>query len=116
MVLLKKRTKTIEDKKLSKSEKVQFEQILKIPHISEKATDLTKNNHYIFRVSKEATKNDIKKAIEELYRVEVLSVKTIRIPPKKRGYKQIKGWKKGIKKAIVKLKKGQKIEILPTGQ
>jgi len=47
-----------------------------------------------------------------LYDVDVLSVKIIKIGPKKRIFKGIKGQRKGYKKAVVEIKKGQKIEIL----
>lgn len=87
--------------------------ILKIPHITEKATDLVKNNQYVFKVWPEANKVEIKKAIEDLYGVDVLSVKIINVPPKQRRLGRIRGWRKGFKKAIVKIKEGQKIEVLP---
>jgi len=58
-------------------------------------------------------KLEIKKAIEGLYGVDVLSVKVINIPKRRRRLGRITGWRKGYKKAIVKIKKGQKIEIIP---
>jgi len=82
-----------------------------IPHISEKATFLTKKNQYVFKVPKKANKKQIKKAIELMYNVNVLSVKTINIPSKKRRYRLKEGKKPGYKKAIVKLKEGQSIEM-----
>ncbi|OIP74767.1 MAG: 50S ribosomal protein L23 [Parcubacteria group bacterium CG2_30_36_18] len=87
--------------------------ILRTPHITEKATDLVKKNQYVFKVFPEANKTEIKKAIEDLYGVDVESVKTINIPRKKRRLGRIKGWRKGYKKAIVKIKEGQKIEVMP---
>lgn len=87
--------------------------ILKSPHITEKATDLTKKNQYVFKVHAGANKIDIKKAIENVYGVSVLDVNIINISSKKRRLGKIIGWRKGYKKAIVKIKKGQKIEILP---
>lgn len=87
--------------------------ILKSPHITEKATDLTKKNQYVFKVYTRANKVDIRKAIENVYGVSVLDVNIINIPQKKRRLGKITGWRKGYKKAIVKIKKGQKIEILP---
>ncbi|PIW92007.1 MAG: 50S ribosomal protein L23 [Candidatus Nealsonbacteria bacterium CG_4_8_14_3_um_filter_37_23] len=87
--------------------------ILKSPHVTEKATDLAKGNQYIFKVWPRSNKTEIKKAIEDLYGVKVVSVKVIKVPRRRRRLGRIEGWRKGYKKAIVKLKEGQKIEVLP---
>ncbi len=87
--------------------------VISVPHITEKATDLTANNQYIFRVFKSANKAEIKKAIEDIYGVEVEGVRIINVRPKKRRLGKIEGQRKGYKKAIVKIKKGQEIEVLP---
>lgn len=89
------------------------EKILIAPHITEKATELAKENQYVFKVYPEANKTEIKKAIENLYGVDVLDVKIIKIPKKRRRLGRISGWRKGYKKAIVKIKEGQKIEVMP---
>lgn len=86
--------------------------VLKAPHITEKATDLIQKNQYTFKVSLNSNKTEIKKAVERLYNVDVLSVKIIKVPRKKRRLGRISGWRKAYKKAIVKIKKGQKIEEL----
>lgn len=87
--------------------------ILKWPRVTEKATDLTKDNQYVFNVYESANKPEIKKAVEDVYGAKVVSVKIIKIHPKKRRLGRVEGWRKGYKKAIVKLAPGQKIEILP---
>ncbi len=87
--------------------------ILKWPHVTEKATDLTKTNQYVFNVYERSNKPEIKKAVEDVYGVKVVSVKIIKIHPKKRKLGRIEGWRKAYKKAIVKLAQGQTIEILP---
>lgn len=87
--------------------------ILKEPHITEKATDLAEKNQYIFKVYPSANKTEIKKAIEGLYGVDVLGVRLIRVKPKRRRLGRIEGWRKGYKKAMVKIREGQKIEVLP---
>jgi len=87
--------------------------ILKEPHISEKATDLTKKDWYIFRVFADANKSEVKKAVEAIYGVEVIDVRIINVPRKKRRLGRIEGWRRGYKKAAVRLKPGQKIEVLP---
>ena len=86
--------------------------ILKAPHISEKATDLSEKGQYVFKVWPRAGKTEIKRAMEKLYKVEVTATKIIKIPSKKKKVGKNMGVKKGYKKAVVSVKKGQKIEIL----
>lgn len=96
-------------KKLSSAFKV-----LVNPHVTEKATSLEEKNKYIFKVMPKANKTEIKKAVQDLYGVEVTGVSIINIHRKKRRIGRTReGWKKGYKKAIVSIKKGQKIEIMP---
>jgi len=97
-----------------KKVKAEAYRVLKSPHVTEKATDLTKKNQYVFKVTSGTNKTEIKKAIENLYGVDVLSVKIINVREKQRRVGRNLGWRKAYKKAIVKLKEGQKIEILPT--
>ncbi len=85
--------------------------VLRRPHISEKATNLAEKGFYVFRVEKIACKKEIKKEIEKRYGVSVLSVRIINIPSKKRRVGRTEGTKKGYKKAIVKVKKGQNIDL-----
>ena len=87
--------------------------ILKNAHITEKATDLEEANKYIFNVYPQRNKNEIKKAVENIYGVEVTSVNVVNIPAKKRRLGRSQGWKQGYKKAIVSVAAGQKIEIMP---
>ncbi len=87
--------------------------ILKGPHVTEKATDLTDENQYVFKVWTRSNKIEIKKAVESLYNIDVIDVKIIKVPAKKRRIGKIEGHRKGYKKAIVKIKEGQKIEVLP---
>ena len=87
--------------------------ILKSPHVTEKATALIGKNQYIFKVFTDANKNEIKKSIEGLYGVDVASVRIINVHKKRRRLGKREGFRKGYKKAIVKVKKGQKIEVLP---
>ena len=87
--------------------------VLKTPQITEKATDLAKQNKYTFQVDPKTNKIEIKKVIEDLYKVNVLRIRILNVPAKKRRLGRISGWKKGYKKAIVTIKEGQKIEVLP---
>jgi large subunit ribosomal protein L23 len=83
------------------------------PRITEKAVYMTVNNTYVFEVAMDATKNDVKSAIKALFNVTPLKVNIIRKGP--RTYiarsRNRRGTKKGIKKALVFLKKGEKIEL-----
>lgn len=87
--------------------------VLKGPQITEKATKLAKGNQYTFKVLADANKVQVKKAVEQLYGVDVLGVKIIKSQKKRRRIGGISGWKKGYKKAVVSIKEGQKIEVLP---
>lgn len=86
--------------------------VIKQPHISEKGTYLAEKNQYIFDVSPTFSKQEIKKSVEGIYGVNVLSVNTIKIPAKKRRLGKTEGFRKKYKKAIVTIKEGEKIEIL----
>jgi len=88
-------------------------QILTAPHITEKAVSLEAKDQYVFRVWQKANRCEVKKAVEDVYNVNVEAVRIINIPRKERRLGKTIGFKKGYKKAIVKLEKGQKIEILP---
>ncbi len=85
--------------------------VLNRPHISEKSTDLASEGFYTFRVDRSAGKREIKEEVERKYKVNVISVRVVNIPPKKRRVGRTEGVKKGYKKAIVKLKKGQSIDL-----
>lgn len=107
-------------KKISKSEikrKASAYNIIQEPCITEKASFLTEQNKYVFRVYPDANKSEIKKAVESIYDVKVEKVRIIRTSPKKRRLGRREGWrgglKKGYKKAVVGLKKGDKIELMP---
>ena len=85
--------------------------MVKEPHISEKATLLGEKHKYTFRVASNANKPEIKKSVEGIYGVNVLSVNIIKVPKKKRRIGRSEGFKKGYAKAVVTIKEGQKIEI-----
>ncbi|MBI2670233.1 MAG: 50S ribosomal protein L23 [Candidatus Yanofskybacteria bacterium] len=82
------------------------------PHISEKGTVLGEQNKYIFKVTENANKIDIKKAVGNLYKVEVAEVRVLHMPSKHRQVGRHEGRKPGFKKAIVTLKEGSKIDIV----
>lgn len=86
--------------------------ILKSPCITEKATNMSsQGNFYVFNVNSDANKIEIKKAVEDKYKVNVLNVRTINIPRKRMVRGKTEGFRPGYKKAVIKVKEGQKIEI-----
>jgi large subunit ribosomal protein L23 len=87
--------------------------LIKKPLITEKATLLGTFNQYLFLVAKEATKPEVKKAIEGIYKVKVEKVTVINTKSKTRRLGRSVGTKPGYKKMIVSLKEGQKLDILP---
>lgn len=85
------------------------------PLITEKTRNLAiKENKYVFRVKKESNKKEIKKAIENLYKVEVINVNIINTKSKLKRLGRNLGKTKQFKKAIVTIRKGQSIDVIPT--
>jgi large subunit ribosomal protein L23 len=97
--------------------KVRAYEIIKSPHVTEKSTELGQKNKYVFKIYPYANKVEVRKAIEALYNVKVADVNIVHTPPKRRRLGRQEGWqgglKQGYKKAIVTLKPGDKIEIIP---
>lgn len=87
--------------------------VLLSPQITEKATDLQNKNQYIFKVAEKANKLAVREAIKEIYGVDVLKVRMINVKSKRRRLGRSTGFRGGYKKAIVSLKQGQSIEVLP---
>ncbi len=85
--------------------------ILKRPHLSEKAVDLNRFNKYVFLTDVSANKSEIKKEIERRYAVRVIRVNLLNIKGKIKRFGNKFGGVPSVKKAIVTLKAGQKIEI-----
>ena len=86
--------------------------IIKRPVISEKSTILSeKDNKYVFEVSLDANKIQIKKAVEEIFKVGVTKVRTMRMRGKLKRVRLQYGRTPEWKKAIVTLKKGDSIEL-----
>lgn len=91
------------------------ERLLKIilaPHMSEKAAIAAeKRRQYIFEVLADATKPEIKSAIELLFKTQVEAVRVMNVKTKPRRFGQVQGRSKGWKKAYVTLKPGQEISF-----
>lgn|SRR3989344_8006931 len=85
--------------------------VLVHPLMTEKGTALESNSKYLFNVYKHSTKPEIRKAVKQLYGVEVADVNVLNVRGKKVRFGKSHGFEKNWKKAIVTLKPGQKIEI-----
>jgi large subunit ribosomal protein L23 len=81
------------------------------PVITEKATAVSESNQVVFKVHRDATKPEIKAAIEELFKVKVLSVNTLVRKGKTKQFRGLKGKQQDVKKAIVRLAEGDKIDV-----
>ncbi|MBA4389128.1 MAG: 50S ribosomal protein L23 [Verrucomicrobia bacterium] len=90
-----------------------LDKVIKRLYVTEKGTELSeKVGKYFFEVAHDANKLEIKKAVEELYKVGVVKVNTLQYGGKKKRLRSMKyGKRPDWKKAIVTLKKGDKIEI-----
>ena len=87
-----------------------FDKILS-PHLTEKSTNLSEQNKIIFKVHHKATKVNLKKNIEKIFKVNVIKINIIN---KQNRTKLTRGRKvkvSGFKKAIITLKKGQSIDL-----
>ncbi|MGC1677949.1 MAG: 50S ribosomal protein L23 [Candidatus Binataceae bacterium] len=89
-----------------------LEQIVMAPLITEKGTFVgEKSNQVVFRVRLDASKDVIRDAVEQLFKVTVLKVRTIKLMGKNRKRGAIKGRRSDWKKAYVTLKDGDRIEF-----
>lgn len=81
------------------------------PVITEKSTLLSEQNKVVFKVPLDATKDDVKAAVEALFKVKVVSVNTIRTKGKEKRFRGVLGRRSDQKKAIVTLAEGQSIDV-----
>lgn len=87
--------------------------VLKAPHVSEKATVIAdRNNQFVFKVALDATKTEIKTAIEKLWDVKVKSVTTLVVKGKTKRFGRSEGKRSDWKKAYVSLQDGFDIDFL----
>ncbi len=85
--------------------------VIRSPVITEKATILAENNQVVFTVAKTATKPEIKAAVEALFKVKVTGVNTLVRKGKVKRFKGFVGKQNDVKKAIVTLAEGHRIDI-----
>ncbi len=91
-------------------------QVLLAPQVSEKATYVAdKNEQIVFRVASDATKPEVKAAVELLFKVQVDAVQILNVKGKVKRFGRGVGQRKGWKKAFVCLKPGQEINFVEGG-
>ncbi len=86
-------------------------QVILSPVITEKSTRTSEYNQVTFRVTLDATKPQIKSAIEGLFDVKVKAVNTIRVKGKTKRFRGIPGKRSDFKKAMVTLEEGHSIDV-----
>jgi large subunit ribosomal protein L23 len=86
-------------------------ELLRAPVITEKATYASEHNQVFFRVPMDATKPEIKAAVEELFKVKVEAVNTLRSKGKTKRFRGHMGRRIDTKKAMIRLAEGQSIDV-----
>ncbi|MFW2831643.1 50S ribosomal protein L23 [Sphingomonas sp. ID0503] len=97
--------------KASKSTDIRHYDVVLAPHITEKSTLVSDQNAVVFKVAKDATKPEIKAAVEALFSVKVTGVNTIVQKGKTKRWKGVPYKRSDVKKAIVTLADGQSIDV-----
>ena len=82
------------------------------PLVTEKATMLSEHGQIAFRVRLDATKAEIRRAVENLFDVKVTAVNTLRVKGKTKLFRGRRGRRAGYKKAIITLAEGQNVDYL----
>ena len=85
--------------------------IILSPVITEKSSMASEANQVVFKVRRDATKPEIKAAIEQLFKVKVVGVNTLLRKGKTKQFRGVKGKQQDIKKAIVTLAEGEQIDV-----
>lgn len=85
--------------------------VIRYPLLTEKSNLLTEKSQYFFVVSLDSNKKEIKQAIENLFHVKVVAVNTLIRKGKQRVFKGRKGLQSDMKKAMVSLEPGQKLDM-----
>ena len=81
------------------------------PVITEKATIASENNQFVFKVARNATKPQIKAAVEQLFDVKVTAVNTLLRKGKTKAFRGVRGRQQDVKKAVVTLADGDRIDM-----
>jgi len=86
--------------------------VLRAPHISEKTSRLQESNQYVFEVASDATKADVKTAVEQLFSVKVEQVNVVNVKGKTKAFRFRSGRRGDWRKAYVRLADGQTIDVM----
>ena len=84
--------------------------IIRRPVTTEKSTNLQQYNQYTFLVSKDSNTNEIKQAVEKIFKVKVIKINTSILRGKMKSFRGTYGFRKDEKKAIITLKEGNTID------
>lgn len=88
--------------------------LIKKPRVTEKSADLSRLNQYTFEVDGRATKNEVKKMVQKIYNVHVVGVSVVNMKAKIGRYGRVATIKRPpIRKALVTIRKGESIDIMP---
>ena len=88
--------------------------VLLSPVVSEKSANAGESNQVVFRVVNDATKNEIRAAVEQMFEVEVEAVRVVNVKGKTKRFGARFGRRSDIRKAYVRLKEGQDIDFMPS--
>lgn len=117
MAIFKKTTKEAKAPKVAKAKKIESKlgdrvNAIVRPHITEKAAILAEKGTYVFEVARDTNKVEIAKSVEALYKVTPVRVNIVNLPNTRVFVRGKNGVKSGIRKALVTLKSGDKIELI----
>lgn len=96
---------------MSKKKKKDAHDIIRAPVITEKSTLVSEHNQVIFKVARDASKPEIKAAIETLFNVKVKAVNTQVRKGKLKTFKNIRALQSDVKRAVVTLEEGHSIDV-----
>ena len=86
-------------------------EVIRSPLVTEKSTHQSEHSQISFKVSLDATKPEIKQAVEGLFKVKVKAVNTLRVEGKNKMFRGMRGRRSDWKKAIISLVDGEKIDL-----
>jgi large subunit ribosomal protein L23 len=87
-------------------------QVIRAPRVSEKTVRVQEINQYVFEVARDATKGDIKSAVESLFNVTVEAVNVVNVKGKNKSFRFRAGRRGDWRKAYVRLADGQTIDVM----
>ena len=101
------------DKSAAKAVSANIYDVIRAPRVSEKTARLQEvSNQYAFEVARDASKGEIKAAIEQLFDVTVESVNVVNVKGKAKSFRQRQGSRGNSRKAYVRLADGQSIDVM----